>query len=268
MSRATRVQGTLSRRVLGVYCTVVGLILLVPTLVVVPVSFSDRSSLMLPKGFSTQWYSNFFNDPQWYESALLSLRVGAVVTVLATALGTAAAMAMHNSFGSWWKGSARVLLLAPMIVPGVITAIGIFYVALKTGFTQSYWGFVLAHTVLAIPFVVVTVTASLSGFDRQLTKAAASLGAGPASTFRKVTLPLIAPGVVTGALFAFLVSFDEAIVTLFLSGPFAQTLPVKIYSSVTQTFDPTVAAASTLLLTVTTIFMILLGVMSAIRERR
>jgi putative spermidine/putrescine transport system permease protein len=267
MSTLTSGRGRVSRRLLAGYCTFVGLVLVLPTLVVVPVSFSDRRSLTIPKAFSTQWYSNFFNDPAWYDSALLSLRVGLVVTVVATALGTAAAIALHNAIGPW-KGGVRAFLLAPMIVPGVITAIGIFYVALKTGLAQSYWGFVLAHSVLAIPFVIVTVTASLSGFDSQLTKAAASLGAGPVSTFRKVTLPLIAPGVVTGALFAFLTSFDEAIVTLFLSGPFAQTLPVKIYSSVTQSFDPTVAAASTLLLTVTTIFMILLGVLSGVRERR
>ncbi|MPY56397.1 ABC transporter permease [Streptomyces spongiae] len=257
----------LSRSVLRVWCVLVGLLLVLPTLVVVPISFSDRRSLMLPRGFSLQWYVNFFQDPQWYGAALLTLRVGVVVAVIATALGTMAAMALHSALGQW-RGPARAFLMAPMIVPGVITAIGIFYVALKTGLTQSYWGFVLAHTVLAIPFVVVTVTASLAGFDGQLVKAAASLGAGPVSAFRKVMLPLIAPGVVTGALFAFLTSFDEAIVSIFLSGPFAQTLPVKIYASVTQTFDPTVAAASTLLLTVTTVVLILFGVLSVVRERR
>lgn len=255
------------RRILVGYCALVGMILLLPTLVVIPVSFSDRKSLQLPKGFSTQWYENFFTDPGWYDSAILSLRVGVVVALLATTLGTAAALALSNARGLW-TGPGRAFLLAPMIVPGVITAIGIFYVALKTGLTQSYWGFVLAHTALAIPFVIVTVSASLAGFDRQLVKASASLGAGPLKTFRVVTLPLIAPGVITGALFAFLTSFDEAIVTLFLSGPFAVTLPVKIYQSVTQDFDPTVAAASTLLLAVTTTLMIVLAVLSAMRERR
>lgn len=249
------------------YSVLVGMVLLLPTLVVVPVSFSDQKSLRLPKGFSTQWYANFFTDPGWYESAILSLRVGLVVTVIATVLGTAAALGLNRALGPW-KGGARALLLAPIIVPGVITAIGIFYVFLKIGLTQTFWGFVIAHTVMAIPFVIVTVTASLSGFDHQLVKAAQSLGATPWSAFRQVMLPLIAPGVITGALFAFLTSFDEAIITLFLSGPFTRTLPVKIYQSVTQEFDPTVAAASTLLLGVTTLLMIFIGVVSAVRERR
>ena len=249
------------------YSIVVGLLLLLPTLVVVPVSFSDQKSLRIPKGFSTQWYKNFFQDPSWYESAILSIRVGVVVTLIATVLGTAAALGLNRAFGSW-RGPARGFLLAPIIVPGVITAIGIFYVFLQHGLTQTYWGFVIAHTVMAIPFVVVTVTASLSGFDHQLVKAAQSLGARPLGAFRQVTLPLIAPGVVTGALFAFLTSFDEALITLFLSGPFTRTLPVKIYQSVTQEFDPTVAAASVLLLAVSTLFMIVIGVLTVMRERR
>lgn len=256
-----------ARILLIAYSVMVGMVLLLPTLVVVPVSFSDQKSLRLPKGFSTQWYENFFTDPGWYDAAILSLRVGIVVAVIATVLGTAAALGLNRALGSW-KGAARGLLLAPIIVPGVITAIGIFYVFLKLGLTQSYWGFVFAHTVMAIPFVIVTVTASLSGFDHQLVKAAQSLGARPWSAFRQVMLPLIAPGVITGALFAFLTSFDEAIITLFLSGPFTRTSPVKIYQSVTQEFDPTVAAASTLLLGVTTLLMIFIGVLSAMRERR
>ncbi|TGN65058.1 ABC transporter permease [Nocardioides eburneiflavus] len=258
---------SLGRALLIAYSVLVGMVLVLPTFVVVPVSFSDQKSLRLPKGFSTQWYENFFTDPGWYESAILSLRVGLVVTVIATVLGTAAALGLNKALGAW-KGAARAWLLAPIIVPGVITAIGIFYVFLKLGLTQNYWGFVIAHTVMAIPFVIVTVTASLSGFDHQLVKAAQSLGARPWSAFRQVMLPLIAPGVITGALFAFLTSFDEAIITLFLSGPFTRTLPVKIYQSVTQEFDPTVAAASTLLLVVTTLLMILIGVLSAMRERR
>lgn len=255
------------RALLVTYAFFVGLVLILPTLVVVPVSFSDRESLMLPTGFSTQWYVNFFTDPGWYGSAFLSIQVGVVVSIIATALGTAAALGLNNKLAKW-QNPVRAALLAPMIVPGVITAIGIFYTFLKLGFTQNFWGFVVAHTVLAIPFVIVPVSASLSGFDRQLVKASASLGASPLNTFRKVTLPLILPGVLTGAVFAFLTSFDEAIVTLFLSGPFTRTLPVKIYQSVTQDFDPTVAAASTLLLAVTTIFMILMAISSYVTERR
>lgn len=264
MSRRNRA----SRRVLHVYAVLVGLLLLLPTLIVIPVSFTDRRSLAFPpKGLSTQWYSNFFNDPQWYDSALYSIRIGLVVMVVATAVGTLGAVALANGRGRW-RVPARGLLLAPMIVPGVITAIGIFYVFLELGITQTFIGFVLAHTVLAIPFVIVTVFASLQSFDRQLLLASASLGAGPLTTFVKVMLPLIAPGVATGALFAFLTSFDEAIVSLFLAGPFTRTLPVQIYQSVTAEIDPTIAAASTMLLFLTTVIILALGLLQTIRERR
>lgn len=253
---------------LKIYSGFIALLLLLPTLVVVPLSFTDKPSFKFPpSGWSTRWYSNFFENSDWYGSALFSLRIGALVTVLATALGTAGAVAL-TSRRRRWKGAVRGIILAPMIVPGVITAIGIYYVFSELGITQTYIGFVLAHTVLAIPFVVVTVSASLQSFDRKLLQASASLGAGPWETFVKVMLPLIAPGMLTGALFAFLTSFDEAIVSLFLAGPFTRTLPVQIYQSVTAEVDPTIAAASTMLLALTTIVIVGLGLVSMSRERR
>lgn len=256
------------RWLLKIYATIVGLLLLLPTLVVIPVSFTDRQSFIFPpKGWSTRWYSNFFENPVWYDSAIYSLKIGAIVAVLATLLGTAGAIALNNGRGRW-RAPVRGLIVAPMIVPGVITAIGIYYVFLKWGLTQTMLGFILAHTALAIPFVFVTVTASLQSFDRQLLLASASLGAGPVATFARVMLPLIAPGVLTGALFAFLTSFDEAIVSLFLAGPFTRTLPVQIYQSVTAEVDPTIAAASTMLLTLTTLVLVVLGVVTVSRERR
>jgi|1186.fasta_scaffold35409_2 putative spermidine/putrescine transport system permease protein len=257
-----------ARLALHVYGVLVGLFLLLPTLVVVPLSFTGRRSLAFPPiGFSTQWYRNFFTDPDWFNSAVFSLKIALLVTVFATTLGTLAAVALTLGRARW-KAAARGLLIAPMIVPGVITAIGIFYVFLRLGLTQNLWGFVFAHSVLAIPIVVVTVSASLSSFDRQLLRASASLGAGPLASLIQVMLPIIAPGVLSGALFAFLTSFDEAIVSLFLAGPFSRTLPIQIYQSVTAEIDPTIAAASTMLLGITTLCVVAAALVLARRDRR
>ncbi|WP_166880504.1 ABC transporter permease [Salinibacterium sp. ZJ450] len=259
---------TAARSVLVGYSVIVGLLLLLPTLIVVPVSFTDRPSLTFPpRGWSTRWYENFFTNPAWYEATVFSLQIAAITTVLATALGTMAALALANGRGRW-RAPARAILISPMIVPGVIFAIGIFYVFLRLGLTQTLPGFVLAHTVLAIPFVVVTVSAALQTFDGQLLRAAASLGASPGIAFFRITLPLISRGVLTGALFAFLTSFDEAIVSLFLAGPFTRTLPIQIYRSVTAEIDPTIAAASTVLLGTTTLVLLLFAVLGIKKERQ
>ncbi|WP_375001440.1 ABC transporter permease [Aeromicrobium sp. CTD01-1L150] len=257
-----------SRILLVAFSAVVALVLMGPTLVVVPLSFTgERSFQFPPQDWSMQWYRNFFENPAWLDAATYSLRIGLVVALLATVLGTAAAMALTSGTGRW-RMPARAFLLMPMIVPGVITAIGIYYVFLRLGLTQEFWGYVLAHTVLAVPFVVVAVSASLQSLDRRLVQAAWSLGAGPWAAFRQVTVPLIAPGVLTGAVFAFLTSFDEAIVSLFLAGPFSRTLPIQIYQSVTSEVDPTIAAASTMLLVVTSIFIVAVGFLTRAQNRR
>jgi putative spermidine/putrescine transport system permease protein len=256
-----------SRIILAAYCALVGLFMLVPTLVVVPLSFSSVRSLRFPPpGWSTQWYDEFFTSPEWRDAALTSLRVAGVVTVLATALGTVAAVALVNSRRRW-TGTVRAFLVAPMIVPGVVIAVGMYYVFLRWQLTESFVGFVMAHTVLAIPIVVITVGASLQSFDMQLVRASQSLGAGPLTTFRTVTLPLILPGVLAGALFAFLTSFDESIVALFLSGPNMRTLPIEIFLSVTSSLDPTIAAASTVLLVLTTLLMLAFGFLTYLRNK-
>jgi putative spermidine/putrescine transport system permease protein len=265
MSRSSRMRP--SRVVLAAYCTLVGLFMLVPTLVVVPLSFSSVRSLRFPPpGWSTQWYEAFFTSPEWRDAALNSLRVAGVVTVLATGLGTMAAVALVNSRWRWVAG-VRAFLVAPMIVPGVVIAVGIYYVFLRWQLTETFVGFVAAHTVLAIPIVVITVGSSLQTFDMQLVRASQSLGAGPLTTFRTVTLPLILPGVLAGALFAFLTSFDESIVSLFLSGPTMRTLPIEIFQSVTTSLDPTIAAASTILLGLTTLFVLTIGILTYLRNK-
>lgn len=246
----------------------VAVLMIAPTLIVIPMSFTNKKSFHFPpEGWSTEWYSNFFSNPAWIDSTVLSLKVAAIVVVLATTLGTIAAFALTRGRGRW-RTPVRALLAAPMIVPGVISAIAIYYVFLHWHLTEKLFGFVLAHTILAIPLVMIAVSASLSGFDQHLERAAASLGAGPVATFRQVTLPLILPGVLSGALFAFLTSFDEAIISLFLSGPGGRTLPVQMFTSVTTVVDPTIAAASTLLIVVTTSLLFVAAIFMSRRRRR
>lgn len=257
----------LTRALLGLVCLLVAIWLVAPTLVVVPMSFNENKSLAFPpQGFSWQWYENFATNPDWSNSFLNSLKVASIVAVLATVLGTLAAFGLDR-MKARPANLLRMLMLTPMVVPGVVLAIGIYAVYLDTQLVGTLLGFVLAHTILALPFVLIAVSASLEVFDRRLETAAASLGAGALTTFRTVTLPLIAPGVASGLLFAFATSFDEIVVSLFITNPYLKTLPVQIFASITRDADPTVAAVGTILLFATTILigggMLLLG-----RERK
>ncbi|OBQ92174.1 MAG: ABC transporter permease [Mesorhizobium sp.] len=258
---------TLTRVVLGLVSLLVAIWLVAPTLVVVPMSFNGNKSLSFPpQGFSWQWYENFVTNPEWSTSFLNSLKVASIVAVLATVLGTLAAFGLDR-MKARPANLLRMLMLTPMVVPGVVLAIGIYAVYLDAQLVGTLPGFVLAHTILALPFVLIAVSANLEVFDRRLETAAASLGAGALTTFRTVTLPLILPGILSGLLFAFATSFDEIIVSLFITNPYLKTLPVQIFSSITRDADPTVAAVGTILLCATTILigggMLLLG-----RERK
>lgn len=253
----------LTRVILGLVCLLVAIWLVAPTLVVVPMSFNENKSLAFPpQGFSWQWYQNFFTNPDWSSSFLNSLKVASVVAVLATVLGTLAAFGLDR-MKAGPANLLRMLMLTPMVVPGVVLAIGIYAVYLDTHLVGTLLGFVLAHTILALPFVLIAVSASLEVFDRRLETAAASLGAGALTAFRTVTLPLILPGMLSGLLFAFATSFDEIVVSLFITNPYLKTLPVQIFASITRDADPTVAAVGTILLLATTILigggMLLLG---------
>jgi putative spermidine/putrescine transport system permease protein len=244
-------------KLLVVVAVLIGVWLLAPMLVVIPMSLTDRQSLSFPpSGWSLEWYERFFTEEQWHGALLSSLQIALLVTVLATVLGTAAAFALvRGRFPG--KAAVNALLLAPLVVPVVIVAIAVFGVYLRWRLSGTVRGFVMAHTALALPFVIITVSASLRGFDRRLELAAANLGASPWATFRKVTLPLILPGVLSGALFAFITSFDEVVVALFLQSPDVRTLPVQMFTSVTREVDPTIAAASTMILVLTTALLVL-----------
>ncbi len=255
------------RVLLGLFCLLVALLLLAPTLVVIPMSFNGNKSLAFPPvGFSWQWYDNFFRNPDWTTSFSNSLIIALIVAVVATVVGTLAAFGVSRA-AARTGGLLRALLITPMVVPGVVLAIGIYAVYLDTHLVGTVTGFVLAHTMLAIPFVLIAVQASLEVFDRRLETAAASLGAGRLTVFRTVTLPLILPGILSGALFAFITSFDEIIVALFITSPYLKTLPVQIYTSITRDADPTVAAVGTLLFLATSL-IIIAGLLLGMRRAR
>jgi putative spermidine/putrescine transport system permease protein len=244
--------GNTLRRVLVVVGVFVGTWLVVPTLIVIPISFSGEDSFAFPpSSWSTKHYATFFTESSWLTSLLVSLQLALIVTVVATVLGTMAAFALSRTRFAG-KGAIEGLFLAPLIVPGIVVAVAMYAAFLGWGLIGTPTGFVVAHTVLALPFVTVNVTAALTGFDRTLERASASLGASSWTTFRSVTFPLIRPGVLAGALFAFVTSFDEVVVSLFIRPPNLQTLPVRMFTSVTNEVDPTIAAASTVVLVVST----------------
>jgi putative spermidine/putrescine transport system permease protein len=234
--------------------------LLAPTLVIVPMSFTEAEILSFPpQGLSLQWYEHMLTDHQWSTAMVNSLIVAVLTAALATVLGTLAALGLSRGR---FPGRSLVngLVLSPLIVPVVVIAIGMFGLFVQWKISGSVLGLVLAHTALALPFVVVNVGTSLQTMDRNLELAAANLGANPRRSFMHITLPIILPGVVAGAIFAFITSWDEVVVAIFMTSARFRTLPVEMWEQVRQAVDPTVAAVSTTLLVVTTVLLLLLVV--------
>jgi len=233
--------------------------LVAPILIIVPLSFSAGSFLYYPlPGLSLRWYHDFFASSFWLPSLWNSLLVGTAATVLATTLGTLAALGLWRAR---FPGQALLLaiLISPMVVPVIIVAVGVYFAFAPAGLTDGYAGLILAHTTLAAPFVVVTVLATLSGFDRTLLRAASSLGARPLASFRRVMLPLILPGVASGAVFAFAASFDEVVVALLIAGPGQRTLPRQMFAGINDNISLTIAAAATMLIAISLVFMVFVG---------
>ncbi len=244
---------------LGTLTALVLLFLVAPIVVIVPLSFSSGSFFFYPlPGFSLRWYRDFFTSTFWLPSVWNSLIVGSSATLLATILGTLA------SLGIWrtrfpGQGLVLAILISPMVVPVIITAVGVYFAFAPLGLTDGYAGLILAHTALAVPFVVVTVLATLAGFDRTLIRAAESLGASPLTTFRRVMLPLIFPGVASGAVFAFAASFDEVVVALLMAGPGQRTLPRQMFAGINDNISLTIAAAATMLIGISLVLMVAVG---------
>ncbi|HNB26287.1 MAG TPA: ABC transporter permease [Alphaproteobacteria bacterium] len=231
-----------------ILCACVLLFLIAPILAVMPLSFNQSKFFTYPMpGLSLQWYQDFFGTDRWREALMNSVIVGVSTTLLATFLGTLAALGLSRpSFP--YRAAVMSILISPMIVPVVITSVGMYFFYVKVGLINTYLGIILAHTALATPFVVITVTATLVGFDHSLSRAAAGLGAPPVTVFRKVILPLILPGVISGALFAFVTSFDEVVVVLFIASPEQRTLPRVMFAGIREEISPTITAAATLLI--------------------
>ena len=240
---------------LRVFAALVCVFLVAPILAIVPLSFSSGSFLHYPlPGFSLRWYAEFFSSQFWLPALWNSVLIGAVATALATVLGTVAALGLWR-VKFWGQPVAMAIIAAPMIVPEIIMAVGIYFAFAPLGLTNSFSGIILAHTALAVPFVVITVLATLSGFDRTLIRAAANLGANPVVTFFRVVLPLILPGLVSGAVFAFAVSFDDVILVLFLGGPGQRTLPRQMFSGINDNISLTITAAATVLIVISIALM-------------
>jgi putative spermidine/putrescine transport system permease protein len=249
-------------RVLLVAMGVLTIVFLVgPSLVIVPMGFTGGQSLEFPpSGFSLQWYGKMFADPAWTSGFVNSFEVAVCTAVVASVLGTMAALGIaRGRFPG--KTIANALILSPLVVPVIVIGIGMFSFFVRFKLTGSLPGMVIAHTALSVPYVVVSVSTSLRSMDRNLEMAAANLGANPWRTFRRITLPLIMPGVFAGALFAFLESWDEVVVSIFMTTTKFRTLPVVMWEQVRQVVDPTVAAVATvLLLTTTTVLTLALVV--------
>lgn len=234
----------------------VALWMVAPPLVVIPMSFNARRSLAFPEEYSLRWYEQFFTDSEWISSLQNSLSIGLQVMVVAVLVGTMASFAIvRGRFRG--RNLLEMVGIAPLVVPLVVLGIGMYAVFLDWGLVGTPVGFIAAHSVLATPYVIITVASSLRVMDRDLERAAAVLGARPVRVFWRVTLPAITPGMLAGALFAFVTSFDEVVVALFISNPALRTLPVVMYNNVTRDINPTIAAASTLILIVSTVLILI-----------
>jgi putative spermidine/putrescine transport system permease protein len=249
----------------GLFGAAVVFFLLAPIIAILPLAFTESVFLTYPiSDYSLRWFEELVVSEVWRRSIVNSMIIGSSATVISVALGTIAALGLRRA-ALPFPTLLRTLFLLPMVVPAVVLGVGmqIFYVQL--GLASSYLGVILAHAVLCVPFVVVTVSASLAGIDRAVERSASSLGAPPIAVFRFVTLPLAMPGVVSGAVFAFATSLDEVVLTLFVAGPNQRTLARQMFSSVRENISPAVAAAALLLILGT---LCLAGLAAAIRSRR
>ena len=232
------------------------LYLVLPVLVIVPLSFSSSTFLSYPiPSYSLRWYQNLVTSDEWRMAAKNSFIVAPAATIVATVLGTLAAIGL-NKADFRGKGLLMAVLVSPMIVPVVVVGVGMYLFFAPLGLANTYIGLILAHAALGVPFVVTTVLATLQGFNHNLVRASLSLGANPVMTFFRITLPVIAPGVISGALFAFATSFDEVVVTLFLAGADQVTLPRQMFTGIRENISPTIAALATILIVFSTCLLL------------
>jgi len=254
-----------------VICGLIFFFLIAPIITIIPLSFNAENFFTFtpgmlaldPEAYSLRHYQDFFTSPDWQQAMWNSVRIAPVATFLSMTLGTLAAIGLSQSHVPF-KGLIMAILISPMIVPLIISAAGMYFFYSRIGLQGTYWGVVLAHAALGIPFVIITVTATLVGFDRSLTRAAASLGANPVTTFFRVQMPLILPGVISGGLFAFITSFDEVVVVLFVGSAGQKTLPWQMFIGLREQISPTILAVATILVIIS---IMLLTVVEILRRR-
>jgi putative spermidine/putrescine transport system permease protein len=250
------------------YLTICGLVfffLVAPLFVILPLSFNAEQYIHFSKGmialdpdaFSLRWYEDMIYGTKnpWGLAAKNSIIIAFFATIGSTILGTVAALGLSSRHMPY-KAAFMAVLISPMIVPLIISGTAIFFFMAKAGLAATFTGIVLAHIILGTPFVVITVTATLTGFDHSVTRAAASLGSNPVNTFMKVTLPLILPGVISGALFAFVTSFDEVVVVMFLAGLENTTIPIQMWVGLREQLSPTILAVATCLIIMSTLILV------------
>ena len=246
-------------------CTSVFIFLIAPLFVIFPLSFSGDEFLVFSEGmkrldpdaFSTRWYKDMVwgTKNPWGLAAKNSLMIAFFATIGSVLIGTLAAVGLSSRHMPY-KGIIMAILISPMIVPLIISGVAIFFFMAKVGLAATHTGIILAHIILGTPFVIITVTATLSGFDHSVTRAASSLGSTPINTFMKITLPLILPGVISGGLFAFVTSFDEVVVVLFLAGLDNTTIPIQMWIGLREQLSPTILAVATCLIILSTLILV------------
>lgn len=252
------------RAALIVYSALVFAFLVLPILAVVPLSLNPGSFLVFPEGgLSLRWYRTLAESPQWTHSFANSLKIAVATTLIATPLGTLAAIGLAH-MQSRAKPVIIAIISAPLVVPIVVVAVAFYFLFAPLGLVNGPVGLIVAHSALALPFVVIVVHASLHGLDSELLRAASSLGARPVTVLIRILMPLTAPGITAGAVFAFMTSFDETTVALFIAGPEQRTLPIQMFEGVREQISPAIAAAATLLVIASTL---LLGAAELLRRR-
>ena len=268
-----------------IICGIIFTFLITPILVVMPLSFNAQDFFTFtpemlqfdPEGYSLKHYKDFFTNNEWQRSFKNSLLIAPVATLVSVSLGTLAAIGLSQSHVPF-KRAITAILISPMIVPLIISATGMFFfyshvgnfLEDRIGLDKNFVGYVkviLAHSVLGIPFVIITVTATLVGFDSSLTRAAANMGADPVRTFFKIQMPLILPGVISGGLFAFITSFDEVVVVMFVGSTNQKTLPWQMFTGLREQISPTILAVATILVAISIALLVTLELLRRRSER-
>ena len=259
------------------YLTICGIIfffLIFPIIIIIPLSFNSQDFFTFTpemlaleaEGFSTKHYADFFGNSDWQHALGQSFKIAPMATLISVTFGTLAAVGLSQSHVPF-RGAIMAILISPMIVPLIISAAGMYFFYSRIGLQCTYVVVVLAHAVLGIPFVIITVTATLVGFDKSLTRASANMGAGPVRTFFKIQMPLILPGVISGGLFAFITSFDEVVVVLFVGSAGQKTLPWQMFIGMREQISPTILAVATLMVAISIVLLTTLEILRRRSER-